>query len=160
MLYVVVVIALASLVAIHELVVRSAVRTIRRPWAVLLGPVVGYLLLAGCAFALYSTYGIAGEDEIAESDTGAAATAAIAFPVRATRDLVGQIRSMVASESADLGGPGRILGELADADRPAGQRVLAVVLLLGFYLWIALFLFDLFRIVRLSRAPDARSNVR
>lgn len=58
MLYVMVAAGLAALIGIHELVVWLARRTIRRPWAVLLGPVVGYLFLVGCAYALYSTYGI------------------------------------------------------------------------------------------------------
>ncbi len=58
MFYIAVFLGLAVLIGIHELVVRFARRTIRRPWAVLLGPVAGYLVLAGFAFALYGGYGL------------------------------------------------------------------------------------------------------
>lgn len=58
MLYVVVAVGLAVLIGIHELVVRVARRTIRRPWAVLLGIPAGYVVLAGFALALHAGYGM------------------------------------------------------------------------------------------------------
>jgi hypothetical protein len=58
MIYVVVAVGLAVLVGIHELVVWLAKRTIRRPWAVLLGPVTGYLVLVGFALVLFVGYGL------------------------------------------------------------------------------------------------------
>ncbi len=58
MLYVAVAVGLAILIGLHELVVRIARRTIRRPWAVLLGIPAGYVVLAGFALALYAGYGM------------------------------------------------------------------------------------------------------
>jgi len=247
MLYIAVVLGLAAMLGLHELVVRVARKTIRRPWAVLLGPVAGYLVLAGFAFALYGGYGLsdghrsyivdevlpgydaadklvpgdriveanqvalwptevtlmsvidasrgesvvltierAGErrnvtvlpqqsqlpgravwligiktrlDELRVHDTGAALKAAAAYPIRATRDVaVHTYRLIAGSEEADIGGPVRIVQELAVAARPLGIRALEILLLFGLYAWLALGILDFVRLVRLARQPPARSN--
>ncbi|MBA3454594.1 MAG: hypothetical protein H0T42_16005 [Deltaproteobacteria bacterium] len=58
MLYLIVAAGLVVLIGLHELVVRLARRTIRRPWAVLLGIPAGYFVLVGFALARYAGYGI------------------------------------------------------------------------------------------------------
>ncbi len=248
MLYVAVAVGLAVLIGVHELVVWAARRAIRRPWAVLFGPIVGYVLLVGCAFALYGTYGFSGErryvvdevlpgsdaagklsagdrilevDRVAVSptdtslaarvaaaegkpvtltieragdrrdvtvqpkpspagepvawllgfktstradlvhDTTAAMTAAWSFPVGPTRELANRIRALIAgSDQPEAGGPVRIIEVFSDAQRPFGQLALEALLLTGFYVWLALSLLDLVRLIRLARPADARSNVR
>lgn len=53
-----VVAGLTLLIGAHEFVVSFAPRTYRRPWAVLLGPVAGYLMLVGFALTLRSAIAV------------------------------------------------------------------------------------------------------
>lgn len=246
MSYVVVAVGLAVLVGIHELVVWFAKRTIRRPWAVLVGPVAGYLVLVGYALVLFAGYGMHGgaleyvvdeampgydaagklesgdrileADHVAVSptgatlvsrveasggkpvvltieragqrreitvqpkqsqvadrtvwllgiknrvnetpvhDTGAAVKMAALYPIHQTRNVAVAIKEMIAgNEEAEIGGPKRILEEFKRM--PTGMRAaLQMLLLFGFYAWLALCVLDVVRLLVLARQPPARSS--
>lgn len=246
MLYLIVAAGLVVLIGLHELVVRLARRTIRRPWAVLLGIPAGYLVLVGFALALYAGYGIEGgpseyivdealpgydassklesgdrileADRVAVSptgtslvsrvqasggkpvvltiqrggerrditvqpkqsqagdrtvwllgitnhagkvaihDTGAALERAALYPIHQTRQIAVAVRELIAGrEQADPGGPMRIVEEFRT--QPAGMRAgLQLLLVFGVYVWLALALFDLVRLVQLARQAPARSS--
>lgn len=246
MSYVVVAVGLAVLVGIHELVVWFAKRTIRRPWAVLVGPIIGYAVLVGFALVLFAGYGLrggaleyivdetlpgsdaagkleagdrilaadhvavsptgtslvsrveaaggkpvvltierAGErrditvqpkqsqvagrivwmlgirnrvNEVPVHDSGAAVKAAALYPIHQARNVAVALREIIAGkEEADIAGPMRIVEEFKRA--PAGLRSgFEMLLLLGFYAWLALCVLDLVRLVVLARQPPARSS--
>jgi len=90
-------------------------------------------------------------------DSGSAVTTALKYPfVQIKLVAVGLYESFAGSEEIDIGGPKRIVEEFRALEKPMFQLVLMMLMIFGVYVWLALIVFDIVRMVGLARNSTAR----